>query len=156
MAFAHFQPAPRCCGTDFPFGFVRQRPSLSSRVSWRRICLRSRTCSTGGSNFLYHAWTLSFSSFVYFVIDVRSVGSRQSMLFDCLSVPPGQSLFFVVRACSSPVVLLRFYSFSLFYPVIIVVLHMICFLFLLYLLCIFNLYLRLYIKYFILFFLICN
>ena len=98
MAFAHFQPAPRCCGTDFPFGFVRQRPSLSSRVSWRRICLRSRTCSIGGSNFFFivHGHSV-LVHLVYFVIDVRSVGSRQSMLLFCLSVPPGQSLFLLWR-----------------------------------------------------------
>ena len=117
MAFVHFQPAPRCCGTDFPFGFVRQRPSLSSRVSWRRNCLRSRTCSIGGSNFLYRTWTLSFSSFVYFVIDVRSVGSRQSMLLTVFLFLPGSPCF-VVTACSSPVALLRFYSFWLFYPLL--------------------------------------
>ena len=97
MAFAHFQPAPRCCGTDFPFGFVRQRPSLSSRVSWRRICLRSRTCSIGGSNFLYRAWTLSFCSSCIFPNWCQVSWMPSVNVFDCLSVPPEQSLFLLWR-----------------------------------------------------------
>ena len=157
MAFAHFQPAPRCCGTDFPFGFVRQWPSLSSRVSWRRICLRSRTCSIGDSNFFIAHGHSVLVHFVCFTLDVRSVRSRQSMLLSVFPSIPGSPCCFWCDGLQLSCRSIAFLLLSVIYPVLSL---LSCIWYVSCSFCIYyvflNLYLRLYIMHFIFVFLICN
>ena len=103
MAFHAFSTSAPMLWNRLPLRIPRQRSSLSLRVSWRRICLRSRTCITGGYKFpFFRTWTLSFNSCCIFRNWCQVSWKPSVNAFDCLQSLLGSPCF-DVTACNSPV-----------------------------------------------------